>query len=103
MIELPSGCRIPVKRKENLLRENGLPISLVPSLAPPEKYVHRGGGKAASNIVQEFVEGFFRLRGARKTRFCKTQIQRRLEMRCALILQGLSSFLIGTLCRLEMQ
>jgi hypothetical protein len=44
MNELPSDCRIPVKRKENLLRENGLPISLAMSLALQEEDVHRRGG-----------------------------------------------------------
>jgi hypothetical protein len=41
MNELPSDCRIPVKRKENLLRENGLPISLALSLALRRQDVHR--------------------------------------------------------------
>jgi hypothetical protein len=45
MNELPSDCRIPVKRKENLLRENGLPISLASSLALREEDVHRSGGE----------------------------------------------------------
>jgi hypothetical protein len=39
--------------------------------------------------------------GAKK-RNCKTAIQRRLEIAFSLILQELSRFLIGILCRLEM-
>jgi hypothetical protein len=89
MKELPSDCRIPVKRKENLLRENGLPISLASSLALRRQDVHRSGGEFGSKT-------------ARKMRIRQTRIQRRLEMAFVLILRELGSFLIGSLCRLEM-